>query len=355
MRKVSLLSTALGAALCFAPLAPATAAEPFAGQTIYFSSPVEAGGGFDLFTRLLTRYIGMHFPGKPTIITQNRPGGGGLALANYLYNVAPKDGTEVGLIPAYVLLEARLKNPDAKFDPDKFLWVGNMNREVDSCSVWYTSGIEKPEDFFDREVILGASGVTAGSYTMPIVMNAELGTKFKPLLGYVEREVPMQQGEIMGQCGTYLSSIKANSMQDVNAGRLRIIWQMGLEKHPDFLNVPLAIDYAKTTEAREMLEMFFASATVGRAYALPPGVPAERVKALRDAFDATMTDKDFLAEANKANIEVRPATAKEMEPALQKLLGAPPAVVDKAAAILQTARSRGLEQGPKAVESKSGK
>jgi tripartite-type tricarboxylate transporter receptor subunit TctC len=344
---IRLLPVALAASVCVVQAMPARAAEPFAGQTVYFSSSTDPGGGFDLYVRLMARHIGAHFAGKPTIVAQNRPGGGGLVLANYLYNVAPKDGTQVGMIPAYVLLEERFKNPQAKFDPDKFIWVGNMNREVDHCSVWHTSGIARPEDFFDREVILGASGVSGGSYMMPILMNEELGTKFRPLLGYesnAKRTLSMQQGEIMGQCGTYLSSIKASAMQDVNAGNLRIIWQMGLEKHPDFPNVPLAIEYAKTAEARQMLEMFFASATMGRAFAIPPGVPDERVTALRAAFDATIADPAFQAEAEKAKIEVRPATAKDMEPALQKLLGAPPAVVDKAAAILQAARNRGEKQ-----------
>jgi tripartite-type tricarboxylate transporter receptor subunit TctC len=345
-----MLSRWLGAAVAALALAVPTAsraAEPFAGRTVYLSSSTDPGGGFDLYVRLLSRHIGRHFAGAPTIVPQNRPGGGGLVLANYLYNAAAKDGTQVGLIPAYVLLEERFGNPQAKFDPAKFVWIGNMNREVDHCSVWHTTGIAKPEDFFDREVILGASGVSGGSYIMPILMNEELGTRFRPLLGFesnAKRGLAMPQGEIMGQCGTYLSSIKAGSMQDVDAGRLRIIWQMGLEKHPDFQNVPLAIDYARTDEARQMLEMFFASATIGRAFAVPPGVADERVKALRAAFDATIADPAFRAEANKAKIEVRAMSAAEMEPALQKLLGAAPAVVDKAAAILKTARNRGRKQ-----------
>jgi tripartite-type tricarboxylate transporter receptor subunit TctC len=329
-----------------AGIAPARAADPFAGQTVYFSSSTDPGGGFDLYVRLLSRHIGRHLPGA-TVVPQNRPGGGGLVLANFLYNAAAKDGTQVGLIPAYVLLEQRFKNPQAKFDPARFVWIGNMNQEVDHCSVWHTTGIVRPEDFFDREVILGASGVSGGSYIMPILMNEELGTKFRPLLGFesnAKRNLSMQQGEIMGQCGTYLSSIKAGSMQDVEAGRLRIIWQMGLEKHPDFQNVPLAIDYAKTAEARQMLEMFFASAAVGRAFAVPPGVPDERVAALRAAFEGTIADPVFRAEAEKIKIEVRPTTARGMEPALHKLLGAPAAVVDKAAAILDTARNRGRKQ-----------
>jgi tripartite-type tricarboxylate transporter receptor subunit TctC len=346
MRK-SHLALLILAALLLPCGASARAAESFAGQTIDIASSTAPGGGFDLYVRLLARHIGAHIGGHPTIVPQNRPGGGGLVLANYLYNAAPKDGTQIGMIPAYVLLEQRFKNPQAKFDPDKFVWVGNMNREVDHCSVWYTSGISRPEDLFDREVIVGASGVSGGSYIMPLLMNQELGTKFRPILGFTsnaKRMLAMQQGEIMGQCGTYLSSIEASAMQDVKSGHLRIIWQMGLEKHPDFPNVPLAIEYAKTDEARQMLNMFFASATIGRALALPPGVPAGRVKALQDAFDATMADPSFVAEAKKARIEVRPLSAQAMEPALQKLLGAQPAVVDKAAAILDTARTRGRKQ-----------
>jgi len=325
----------------------ARAAEPFAGQTVYMSSSTDPGGGFDVYVRLLARHVGRHIAGNPTIVPQNRPGGGGLVLANTLYNTAAKDGTQVGLIPAYVLLEERWKNPQAKFDPTKFVWIGNMNREVDHCSVWHTTGITSPAGFFDREVILGASGVSGGSYIMPILMNEELGTKFRPILGFesnANRTLAMERGEIMGQCGTYLSSIKNSSMHEVESGRLKIIWQMGLEKHPDFANVPLAIDYAKTPEARQMLEMFFASATAGRAFAVPPGVPEERVAALRAGFDATMKDPAFLAEAERTKIEVRPASVAEMEPALHKMLGASPEVIAKASTILENARNRGRKQ-----------
>jgi tripartite-type tricarboxylate transporter receptor subunit TctC len=258
-----------------------------------------------------------------------------------------------------VLLDALFKSPQAKFDPTKFVWIGNMNREVDHCSVWENAGVSGPDDFFAREVILGASGASAGSFTIPMVMNAELGTRFKVILGYSSsavRNKAMEQGEIHGQCGTYLSSIKATSMPDVIAGRLRIIWQMGLEKHPDFPDVPLAIDYAKTPEARQMMEMFFASMTLGRSFALPPGTPDGRARTLRAAFDATMRAPDFRAEADKLKIEIRPMDAAQMRPALDKLLGAPPAIVDKAAAILEAARGYGRkqEQELKAKGAKSG-
>jgi tripartite-type tricarboxylate transporter receptor subunit TctC len=141
-RGVGAVAAAVVAAL--AGFYPARAAEPFAGQTVYVSSSTDPGGGFDLYVRLLTRHIGRHIAGNPTVVPQNRPGGGGLVLANFLYNAASKDGTQVGLIPAYVLLEQRFKNPQAKFDPSKFVWIGNMNQEVDHCSVWHTTGISKP-------------------------------------------------------------------------------------------------------------------------------------------------------------------------------------------------------------------
>jgi tripartite-type tricarboxylate transporter receptor subunit TctC len=336
------------ASITAAASAPSHAAEElFRGKTITMSSSSAPSGGFDIYVRLLARHFGAHLAGSPSVVAQNRPGGGGLVLANYLYNSAPKDGTQIALIPAYVLLDAIFNSPQAKFEPTKFIWIGNMNQEVDHCSVWENSGVTRPEDFFSREVILGASGASAGSFTIPMVMNAELGTKFKVILGYSSsavRNKAMEQGEIHGQCGTYLSSIKATSMQDVAAGRLRIIWQMGLEKHPDFAQVPLAIDYAKTDEARQMMQMFFASMTLGRSFALPPDTPADRVTALRAAFAATMGSPDFRGEADKLKIELRPMNAPEMQPALDKLLGAPRAVVDKAAVILEAARGYGSKQ-----------
>lgn len=335
------------AILAAAPVHSQTADAFFRGKTLAMSASSAPSGGFDIYVRLLARNFGQHVAGSPSVVAQNRPGGGGLVLANHLYNSAAKDGTQIALIPAYVLLEALFKNPQAKFDPSKFIWIGNMNQEVDHCSVWHSSGVTRPEDFFAREVILGASGASAGSFTIPMVMNAELGTKFKVILGYSSsavRNKAMEQGEIHGQCGTYLSSIKATSMPEVEAGRLRIIWQMGLEKHPDFPQVPLAIDYAKTPEARQMMQMFFASMTLGRSFALPPDTPADRVAALRDAFDATVRAAEFRAEADKLKIEIRPMDWRAMQPALEKLLGAPPAVVAKAGVILDTARGHGRQQ-----------
>lgn len=341
------LAVAVASIAAASPVYSQGAEDLFRGKTINMSSSSAPSGGFDIYVRLLARHFGAQIAGNPSVVAQNRPGGGGLVLANFLYNSAAKDGTQIALIPAYVLLDAIFNSPQAKFEPTKFIWIGNMNQEVDHCSVWENAGVAKPEDFFSREVILGASGASAGSFTIPMVMNAELGTKFKVILGYSSsavRNKAMEQGEIHGQCGTYLSSIKATSMPDVQAGRLRIVWQMGLEKHPDFPQVPLAIDYAKTDEARQMMQMFFASMTLGRSFALPPDTPADRVAALRAAFAATMTAPEFRSEAEKLKIELRPMNAVEMQPALDKLLGAPPAVVDRAAAILESARGYGRKQ-----------
>jgi tripartite-type tricarboxylate transporter receptor subunit TctC len=173
-----------------------------------------------------------------------------------------------------------------------------------------------------------------------------MGTKFKVILGFSsqsERGLAMERGEIQGQCGTYLSSIKATNMQQVDSGQLRLIWQMGSEAHPDFSSVPLAIDYAKTDRARHILKMFFATMAIGRATALPPDVPADRVAILRAAYDATMGDPAFLAEAAKQKMEIRALSAKDMAPALNDLLGHPPAIYADAAAILRNAASRAKE------------
>lgn len=320
---------------------------PFAGKRIMLYSTTNPGGGFDLYNRLVARHIGRHIPGAPTVAASNMTGAGGLQFANFLYNQAERDGTQMGLLPAYILLERLYGNDKALFEPRRFIWVGNMNQEVDHCSVWHTTGITKPEDFFAREVILGASGAGAGSFTLPMVMNAVMGTKFKVILGFSsqsERGLAMERGEIEGQCGTYLSSIKASNMKQVESGQLRLIWQMGSAAHPDFPAVPLAIDYAKTDRARRILKMFFATMAIGRATALPPDVPADRVAILRAAYDATMRDPAFLAEAEKQKMEIRAMSAGDMIPALQDLLGHPQEIYADAAAILQNAATRAKEQ-----------
>ena len=332
---------------CHSPLfrlrASAAETSPFAGKRIQTFATSRPGGGFDLYNRLLARHLGRHIPGAPTVVASNMTGAGGLVFANWLYNKAAKDGTQMGILPAYVLLERLYGNKKALFDPYRFTWVGNMNQEVDHCSVWHTTGITKPEDFFTREVVLGASGTSAGSFTLPMIMNAVMGTRFKVILGYSsqsKRALAMEQGEIQGQCGTYLSSIKAANMQQVKSGQLRLIWQMGTMAHPDFPNVPLAINYAKTEKAKRILTMFFATMSIGRATALPPDVPADRVAILRTAYDATMRDKKFLSEAGKLKLEVRAMSADGMKPILRDLLGHPHETYAEVAAILKNAASR---------------
>jgi tripartite-type tricarboxylate transporter receptor subunit TctC len=322
---------------------PAASQDSFKGKRITTYASTRVGGGFDIYNRLLSRHIGRHIPGNPSVIAANRQGAGGLVFANWLYNKAPKDGTAMGIVPAYILLERLYGNKKALFDPYRFVWLGNMNQEVDHCSVWHSSGVTKPEDFFKRQVILGASGASAGSFTVPTIMNAVMGTKFRPILGYRsggKRVLAMEQGEIHGQCGTYLSSVKARLMQKVRSGQLRIIWQMGFTPHPDFPKVPLAINYAKTEKAKRVLTMFFATMAIGRSTALPPGVRGSRVSALRNAYNATMADKTFLAEAKKARIEIRSMSADGMKPYLRRLLGHPPEIYAEAAAILNRGRTK---------------
>ncbi len=313
-------------------------ADYYGGKRITAYASSRAGGGFDLYVRLLSRHIGRHIPGKPSVVATNMPGAGGLVLTNWLYNKAPKDGSAIALIPAYVLLQKLYGNKKALFDPERFIWLGNMNTEVDHCSVWHTTGIKGPEDFFKRQVILGASGTGAGSFTVPTIMNEVMGTKFKVILGYSsgkQRSLAMEQGEIDGQCGTYLSSVKANSMQLVKSGQLRLIWQVGHAAHPDFPTVPLAIDYAKTDKAKRVLNMFFSTMAIGRALALPPGVPAARVAALRTAFNAAVRDDKLQGEAKKANMELRTMTADTMKPFLDTLLKEDPALYAETARVLK--------------------
>lgn len=341
--KGTLFGLVLGTALTVIYAAPLAAQENFKGKQITSYASSRVGSGFDVYNRLLSRHLGRHVPGNPSVIASNREGAGGLVFANWLFNKAPRNGTAMGILPAYILLERLYGNSKALFDPYRFSWLGNMNQEVDHCSVWHTSGVKKPQDFFDREVILGASGASAGSFTVPVIMNAVLGTRLRPILGYssgAKRVLAMEQGEIQGQCGTYLSSVKAELIQKVRSGQLQIIWQMGFTPHPDFADVPLAIKYAKTDKAKRILTMFFATMAIGRATALPPDVPDATLAALRTAYDATLRDKAFLAEATKAHIEVRPMSADGMKPYLRRLLGHPAEIYAETAAILKRGKSQ---------------
>lgn len=311
-----------------------TPADFYRGKTLTFGVGSGPGGGYDAYSRLLTRHYGKYVPGNPSVILQHIPAAGGMVAANTTFGVVPKDGTYVTMIPSSVLLDGVLGSTAAKFDVLRFTPIGNMNEEADTCSVWHTAGFETAQDFFVREAIIGTAGPASNSHTFPLAMNAVLGTKFKLIAGYgggsALRINAMEKGELHGACGIFVSTVLSQFGQQVRDGKLRVLLQMGVGRHPAFPDAPNAVELAKTDEQRLMLTLFFEQLALGRAVFGPPDMPADRARALADAFAATMQDETFLAEARRASLEMRWFGPERMAEIVRRMVATPATVKAKA-------------------------
>ncbi len=262
------------------------------------------------------------------------PGAGGLTLTNYLYSVAAKDGSMVATIEPGSAFEPLWGNPGAQFDATKFIWLGGMNSEVSTCQAWHSSPAKSLDEARETVMIVGGTGSSDGNYIYPKVLNEFVGTKFKLVAGYPgtnEIHLAMERGEVHGICGWFWSSILTRRADWLNDKKIIPLVQLALEKHPSFPNVPLAIDMAKTEDDRKALELILAPTKMGRPYIAPPGVPADRVKVLRDAFAATMKDPEFLVDAKKFDFEINPTTGDELTAIVQRIYATPKAIVQRAA------------------------
>jgi tripartite-type tricarboxylate transporter receptor subunit TctC len=334
MRNILMLG--LLGALVAASAAAQPAGDMLRGKTVTVFIGFSAGGGYDTYARLVARHIGKYLPGSPTVIPQNMPGAGSLTLANHIYNVAPKDGTAIGSVEGGILFEALYnKNSPIKFDPRKFTWVGGVNREVSTCQAWHSSPVTKFSDAFKKPMTVGGTGPGGDPYLFPRILNSVLHTKFKLVSGYPgtnEIFLAMEKGELDGICGWYWSSVKAVKNDWLEQKKIVPLVQLALHKHPSFPDVPLVLDFAKTPEDRKVLEITFAPMGMGRPYLAPPGLSNDRRDALRTAFAKTMKDKDLLAEAKKAKLEINPTTGDEIEGIVAEIYAAPKSVIERAAA-----------------------
>ena len=293
------------------------------------------GGGYDIYARLLARHMGRHLPGNPVVVPKNMEGAGSLRLANWLYRAAPKDGSAIGTIGRAIAFDPLLGGQGAQFNATEFGWIGSANDEVSVCMSWGTKRVTRFEDLFSRELIVGGNGATADTDLFPKVLNNVLGTKLRVITGYPggnDITLAMQRGEVDGRCGWSWSSIKTNHSQWVKDGTINLLVQLALEKHVDLPQVPLVMDYIKTDEQRVILRVVFAGQVMGRPFLAPPGLAHERLTALRKAFSATMKDNDFLAEAEKLKLEIRPVGGEAVQKLVAELYRTPREVLAKAAA-----------------------
>jgi tripartite-type tricarboxylate transporter receptor subunit TctC len=308
-------------------------ADFFKGRQVYMQIGYSPGGAYDVYARAVARFIGRHIPGNPTVVPKNLEGAGSLRLANWLYNVAAKDGTQIGTIGRGIAFDPLLGSPGVDFDPLKFTWLGSANNEVSVCVSWSTSGITKFEDLYQRQMAVGGTGGGSDTDVFPAVLNGVLGTKMKVVHGYPggnDINLAMERGEVQGRCGWSWSSVVATHPDWVAQHKINILAQLGLSKHPDLPNVPLITDFAKSSEQKQILKLIFARQVMGRPYLAPPGLPPERAAALQQAFDATMKDPDFLAEAEKEKLEINPVSGHEIETLLKEAYATPPAIAAKA-------------------------
>jgi tripartite-type tricarboxylate transporter receptor subunit TctC len=307
-------------------------ADFYKGKSVTLVVGHETGTGFDIYARTLQRHLGRHIPGNPTIIVQNMVGASGLTSANWLYNVAPKDGTVVATFVNTIPFEPLMGNSAARFEAAKFTWIGNMEESVAVCGVTKAAGISKFDDMRTKEVIIGATGSTGPLVKSALAVKNLLGVKMKVVSGYAGSasvKVAIQRNEVHGICGLPMSTIKSFWRDDYEAGNFMPIIQLSGRKQAELKDIPHVDDYAKSEEDRQVYGLIFGTQALGRIYLSPPGMPAERKTALRAALLDTMKDPQFVADAVKTQIDISPMTGEETEALVARLSSASPAVIER--------------------------
>jgi tripartite-type tricarboxylate transporter receptor subunit TctC len=295
------------------------------------------GGGYDVYARLIARHLGKHIPGNPIVTPKNMEGAGSLRLANWLYNVAPKDGTVFGIIGRGIPFDPLLGG-SGQFDATKFSWIGSANDEVSICAAWHATPVNTFEDLLTRDMIVGGTASGADTDQFPKIVNGVLGAKMRVISGYPggnEITLAMERGEVQGRCGWSWSSVKATHPTWVQDKKIKILMQLSLAKHPDLPDVPLIMDLAKNDEQRQILKLVFARQVMGRPFLGPPGIPDDRLTALRKAFMDTMKDPEFLAEAEKGKLEITPVSGEDIQKLVTEVYATPKDVAAKAGAMLK--------------------
>ncbi len=323
---------ALLPALIVCAAAPAHAedvASFYKGKQLRFVVGSAAGGGYDLFARIVARHISHYIPGNPTIIVQNLPAAGGVVMTNQLYAQGPKDGTVIG-VPINGIPTAPMLMSGPQFDSSKLIWVGSTNRETYVAYIWHTVPIKSITELKDKELTVGATTPGTTMVDFPLLVNDVLGYKFKIVRGYggtAQIDLAMERGELQGNGALGLASLKARQQAWIDEKKVRFIAQYGLTRSPELPDVPTMLEQATKEPDKQAMRMLFARTEYGRPYFLPPDVPKDRVQALRRAFDQTMKDPQFIAEAAKLQLDVSPMTGEEVQELVGHLVATPPAIV----------------------------
>jgi tripartite-type tricarboxylate transporter receptor subunit TctC len=310
------------------------------------------GSNYEIYARIVTHGMSKFIPGHPTMVVRNMNGGGHVVGTNYLYNVAPKDGSVIGLIGETMALTQILQPELVKFDASRFNWIGNPNVGNLTLVAWYTSGISSIQEVTKRELIVGASGPTSPSGQIPRALNNILGTKFKIIIGFpgASIDVAMERGEVEARGSAQIEWWRTAHPDWLAEKKIRVLLQVGLRRDPGLADVPLLTELARNDAERQIFKLLSSTVVIGRPLVAPPDVPAERVTALRTAFAQAMKDPDFLAEAKKVKLDINPVYSEELQTIVEDLVHTPPEVVTLAKAALakgQTFKCTKLVRDPK--------
>jgi tripartite-type tricarboxylate transporter receptor subunit TctC len=318
------------------PSTSPNAASPLAGKSFRMIIGFGVGGGYDLWARAVAQHIGKHLPGSPTLIPQNMPAGGSLAAANFLYEVAPKDGTVLGLIGRDAPLGPITGASGARFEPTKMSWLGTPTKETNICIAYHTASVKTVQDLYDKELVMGDVGPGSGTRAYPKALAALLGMKFKLVSGYPSSAdifLAMERGEVQGICES-LDSVRSRRPDWISAKQVSVLFQGAPESNPELKGVPLARDLARNDDERQAIDFLYAGQGIGRPFVAPPNLAPDVLKMLRDAFDATMKDAEFIADVKKQKFDLDPENGQSLAGLINKIYSTPKPIVEKVTGLI---------------------
>ena len=311
----------------------------YKGKQITLLVGSDPGGGYDLLARLVSRHIGDHIPGNPRVIVENMPGAGSVLLSNRVYNTAPKDGTFIGLVQRGILISELTSQPGLRYELNKFNWIGSVSSEVAVVTMWQNAPVNSIKEAQEKEVVVGGTGSTSDSEASARLLNAVMGTKFKIVSGYpgtADVLLAMERGELNGIGDLSWSEIKSKNATLLADHKLKFIGQHGLTKSPELPDVPLALDYVQNPSDKPVAELYYEMKGVARPILSAPGIPAERVAALRNAVDTMVKDPAYLADAKTTRLDLTPSGHAAIEKFLTDSVQAPAAITARLTEILNT-------------------
>ncbi|MGE5537972.1 MAG: Bug family tripartite tricarboxylate transporter substrate binding protein [Gemmatimonas sp.] len=318
----------LGTSFAEIPEAAAQGAEP---GRINMVIGYEQGGGYDVYGRFVAQYLGRHMPGQPRVIPQNMPGAGSLKAANYIYNIAPKDGSTIGIVSQSIAFMQTLGQKGIQFDAPKFGWVGRVSDVVSLIAVWHTAPAQSIEETKSKQVTIAVGGALSGSVLYVSFLNALEGTKMKPISGYTSNQahLAMERGEVDGSSSLLWSGIQAQYPYWITEHKVKFLVQVGLERHPDMKDVPLLTDLATNEENLKIFRALSSSDVMGRSVLAPPGLPAQRLEALRRGFDAMVKAPEVVEQAAKQKLDLNPLTGERLTEVVAQSMELSPETIAK--------------------------